>query len=536
MKKNFLAITALAAMLFAGCTSSDELTTLESIKTADNTPTPVQFGTYLGKIGTTRAGFVGDITTDVLKNNTDGAKGFGVFAYFTGTNTYEQKNGTSSTLYPNFMYNEHVYFDTNWKYDNTKYWPNEIQNGDVDKNNNPDEATTTHGNGGKVSFFAYAPYVDHTTSLGSTGITAFTANNTAGDPKVTYVFAKTGKNVDLLWGTYYGTSADVLGTSLNNGILSNAATVNPRPITDRATVGWQKDILSDVVTTPTNYKMNADLVKQEKDGTVGFAFKHALSKVGGTSTTNPTNSAGLQIVLDADDVTAANAASNTVVTVENIKITTLPMTYLDDSGTEQSGANAKYITGGKFNLATGKWGDIQTSTTASDAIIHELTTSGTDVSGTLNAEIAEPTSVTSMTGTPLQVNGNVPGVTATAKNVYGTATSPMLFIPGCKPKFEIEITYYVRSFDSKLASSTPGLTKTGETGTWTNVKQTIKKTIEFANYTELNKRYTLVIHLGITSVKFTAEVSAWVDDSSGIDSDSNGTGDTNVVALPLNVE
>lgn len=45
MKKTFLAISALAAMLFAGCTSSDELTTLESIKTADNTPTPVQFGT-----------------------------------------------------------------------------------------------------------------------------------------------------------------------------------------------------------------------------------------------------------------------------------------------------------------------------------------------------------------------------------------------------------------------------------------------------------------------------------------------------------
>jgi outer membrane lipoprotein SlyB len=49
MKKNFLAITALAAVLFAGCTSSDELTTLESIKTADNTPTPVQFGTVHGE-------------------------------------------------------------------------------------------------------------------------------------------------------------------------------------------------------------------------------------------------------------------------------------------------------------------------------------------------------------------------------------------------------------------------------------------------------------------------------------------------------
>ena len=64
MKKTFLAITALAAMLFAGCTSSDELTTLESIKTADNTPTPVQFGTYMGRGGTTRAGVEGQIDTN----------------------------------------------------------------------------------------------------------------------------------------------------------------------------------------------------------------------------------------------------------------------------------------------------------------------------------------------------------------------------------------------------------------------------------------------------------------------------------------
>ena len=482
MKKSLLAMTALAAMLFAGCTSSDEITTLESIKQAENAPTAIEFGTYMGRTGT-RAGWEGDITNTELKSSS-AANGFGVFAYYTGIGTYNDKNGAhdaTGKIAPNFMYNEHIYWDgtSKWKYDNIKYWPNEIQNGSVDVPG----ASTPHANGGKVSFFAYAPYVE-----------------TA--------------------------SASVIAGTFNQGVLSTATAVSPRPVSDRSS--WPIDILSNAAPTPTAYRLNGDLVKQENDGTVGFAFKHALSKVGGTSTADPTNEAGLKIVLDADAITAANAANNTVITVEDIKITTLPMTYLDNDGVEQSGGDARYITGGVFNLATGKW-TVNVSTDPTNAIVHELTTSGTGVSGSLNTDIAEPTSVTSMSGTPsLKVNGSVPGVTGTLTPVYGSSTSPMLFIPGCKPKFNIDITYYVRSYDSKLNADAAS----GGEGTWTKVKQVITKTIEFANYTELNKRYTLVIHLGITSVKFTAEVSAWDDNSTPI---GPGSGNTNVINLPLNV-
>ena len=56
MKKSLLAMTVLAAMLFAGCTSSDEITTLESIKQAENAPTAIEFGTYVGRTGT-RSGY-----------------------------------------------------------------------------------------------------------------------------------------------------------------------------------------------------------------------------------------------------------------------------------------------------------------------------------------------------------------------------------------------------------------------------------------------------------------------------------------------
>lgn len=539
MKKFKLFAASLGLMTLAACSNSEDVFNgadqLAQFEQEDNA---VKFGVYLGQQAQTRAGWAGDIDNKKLKDlnaagdaHDETTGGFGVFAYYTGTTTYDGKNGAhdaAGKIAPNFMYNEKVYYDfstSKWKYDNIKYWPNEIQNGDVDKNANPEEATTAHTNGGKVTFFAYAPYVSSAT--GTSGITNMSANNVSGDPKVTYTFAKAGKNVDLLWGTYGSTSASVVGGTLNQGVVSTATTVSQRPVANRTS--WPVDILSTIDGTPTAYRMNADLVKQENDGTVDFAFKHALSKVGGTSTTDPSNDVGLQIVLDADDVVAANAASNTVVTVEDIKITTKPMSYLDDSGTEQTG---KYITGGTFNLATGKWENLQVSDADADAVVHELTTFGTDVSGSLNADIAEPTSVSSMSGNPKQVNGSVPGVTGTAKPVYGTATSPMLFIPGCKPKFEIEITYYVRSYDENLNAAVAS----GGEGTWTKVKQTIKKTVEFGEYTKLNNRYSLLIHLGITSVKFTASVSAWEDNATGIDTDDDGVGDSNRIDLPLNVE
>lgn len=535
MKKHlFFAATALA--MLASCSQSDDLS---APVVAENTqPQAIEFGTYVGKGTQTRAGFVGDITNTELQDGKNGTKtkGFGVFAYYTGTNTYEQKNGTTPTLAPNFMYNEQVYYNSgSWKYDNTKYWPNEVQSGDVDLNNNPDEATTAHANGGKVSFFAYAPYVSESTTWGSetSGITNMSANNTEGDPTLTYTFAKTGKNVDLLWGTFGSTSADVLGTTLNVGVKSTAATVNPRPITDRDTKGWQNDILSDVATTPTKYIMNADLVKQEVDGKVDFAFKHALSKVGGGHDPHDASGdAGLMIVLDADAVAAANAANNTVITVEDIKITTVPMQYVGNDGTTKTG----YINGGTFNLATGKWSVDATETTTrndANAVVHELDRTGTGKSGILNPDIVEPVSVSTFNhagGDDTNLNGTIHGVTGTAKNVYGSETSPMLFIPGTKPKFEVEITYYVRSYDDKLADAASG----GE-GTWTKVKQVIKKQVEFAKYTELNKRYTLLIHLGITSVNFTAAVSDWEDNNVAIDTDGDSNGDSNKVDLPLNV-
>jgi len=107
--------------------------------------------------------------------STDGANGFGVFAYYTGKETYSKAQYGYDTsvkyqLKPNFMYNQRVYWDeaaptgyiTNWTYSPIKYWPNEVQNGDVDDqdgNTSNDPAQGSDSYGGNVSFFAYAPYV-----------------------------------------------------------------------------------------------------------------------------------------------------------------------------------------------------------------------------------------------------------------------------------------------------------------------------------------------------------------------------------------
>ena len=137
----------------------------------------------MGKSNVTRAGYKGAITTTELKEvGTGKTNGFGVFAYFTGSDTYNTYNyNNASTLHvANFMYNQQVKWQTGteyegyvngegtggsagaWTYTPIKYWPNEVQNGSVDDQNNDaanDPATGSSTYGGNVSFFAYAPYV-----------------------------------------------------------------------------------------------------------------------------------------------------------------------------------------------------------------------------------------------------------------------------------------------------------------------------------------------------------------------------------------
>ena len=489
--KKVLFFAAAAIAMLASCSQNDDLT---APKVAEAKQTPVEIGMYMGKTAQTRSGWAGVITDTELKD-AGKANGFGVFAYYTGANDYAytavKTDGTTgqTTWKPNFMYNEHISYSstreteggyiTNWTYTPVKYWPNDVQNGAVDDqdNNASDNPATGNGaNGGKLTFFAYAPYVASPVA-DSEGINSFTANSVNSDPIVGYKLAANGKDaVDLLWGTAGTASAGVAGAA-NTGVSYNASGTE-----------YQQSILPNKETSPDGYTLNADLTKQKTNGKVDFVFKHALAKFGGKQ--------GLQIKLDLDDEkgaeTGGEKAASTKVTVKSITI----------SAKHKSAASGddKYYQNpmkGNFNLANGYWNITSTEGTAAAAATttYVINQNGTDVAGTLNASIKEPiTPVSAWTDL-----SSTAGVLTTAGNVYADdgEAAPLVFIPGTYPELTVTVDYIVRTEDTKLD------------GGYSEVEQIITKKVTFASPTKLNKYYKLLIHLGLTSVKFTASVSDW---------------------------
>ena len=143
-----------------------------------------------------RTGFVGELDELFMR-----ATGFGVYAYVTSDGGTWASAGSTAT--PDFMTNEHVSYEPNdgWTYRPLKYWPNEAADGTIDR----------------VSFFAYAPYVDlsdvayhdATAAMIAAAAPAFTGEGilslpiaaTAGTPKIAYsVASRPAFSVDLMYG------------------------------------------------------------------------------------------------------------------------------------------------------------------------------------------------------------------------------------------------------------------------------------------------------------------------------------------------
>ena len=230
MKKNLLGWLAMATMLVGTGCSTDEVVNDYSPENA------IQFGTYVGRDAQGRASVIGD--------NELQQKGFGVFAYHT--------NGTyASSTKPNFMYNQQVEYSTDWKYDPVKYWPN----------NSAD----------KVSFFAYAPYVE----TNADDNFSFSTNSTVGDPMITYTVNRTVKSQeDLLW-----------AVDVTDGL----------PFVSES--------------------------KQSITGKINFQFKHALSRIGFKvqamiDKVNQNNTGDLDNATDQSQ----SIASETTIAVEKVEL------------------------------------------------------------------------------------------------------------------------------------------------------------------------------------------------------------------------
>ena len=479
MKKNFVFMAA-ALLLLGSC--SDDVMNISMDDVLAVKDVPVTFGTYTGKNAVTRAGDVTPMTTTQMQTT-----GFGVFAYNTETADYTVGGATGQT--PNFMYNEKV-STANWTYSPIKYWPN--LNGKADTQ---DPYSTEANPGAKLSFFAYAPYVSASdiTADPNKNITQLVAADATVDPFVKYMFPDNGRSVDLLWGTAATTP------TTGENILGNAQ--------------------AGTVLTGGVGKVNVNLTKQKESGKVSFFFKHALSNVGGSSTitknvANPNSDAsgnidvkqgGFQAILDINDG-SDKKESKTVVTIKNIKIKGKNVAPNGTTGEDENGdpitSDGTYVVvGGKLNLATGIWTKImKPSTTPTDGVIdHNVTSPASTTaeqnakSATLSNVLAEPASITASNQWP-----SLPlGVLTVAQNVYEDETSPFVFMPGAVPHLDVTVEYIVRTKDEKLTAG------------WTVTEQAVTKSIDFANAIEMNKKYNLIMHIGLTDVKFTASVEDW---------------------------
>lgn len=392
---------------------------------------------------------------------------FGVIAYNTGATNWL---GTGNTVAPNFMYNQKVeYSGGNWTYDPLKYWPNGI---DAANAANSPSNTATAGGVQKISFFAYAPYV------------ALSASPLTGD------------------GITKVNDSDVLSETDKGNLKVGEPTVNytlkNTDIHAAANVDLLWGVRGDAIysetddgdnTAGTGIAYNVNLTKENVAEKVNFLFKHALAKVGGYN--------GLKIVADVDGNGGAAVGYGTLdgktcITVRQITI-----------------QNASVATNysGVFNLATGAWSDLAGGTPAKGGLINETIKDGA---------IEMNTAIYNADGTPTYSTGWTPtGVTTTAKNVYASTTQDGFYlIPGSTLPLEITVNYDVTTYDPNI------------NGNYVKTNQVITNTVTLPSTMESNKFYTLVLHLGLTSVKFSAEVAAWDEETAGTETE---------VWLPSNV-
>lgn len=145
MKQNyFMGLIACAALTMTGC-SNDEINALQQSQEKN----AIEFSTYLGRNAQGSRGT--ETSTTSIQTS-----GFGVLAYYT------EQADFANTNKPNFMWNQKVtYSNSAWSYTPIKYWPTKVDD--------------------KVSFFAYAPYVEN----GKNTVIELSGKSATGTPTAT---------------------------------------------------------------------------------------------------------------------------------------------------------------------------------------------------------------------------------------------------------------------------------------------------------------------------------------------------------------
>ncbi len=506
MKKSYLLLAAAAMALgFTACSSEDSITEEKKTQDVAVEEAGVGFDAYIQR-STTRSGANGTMTYDSpTTSRALTATGFGVFGYYTDNNEYD-----GQTI-PNFFYNQEIKImgsPTYWGYTPVKYWPNEYGNSAIAEDND------------KVSFFAYAPYVDVNVSTGKAqdqtyGITQLSRNSATGDPYVKYIASfDWTKNVDLLWGTVPSANTS---WSIVAGETQTLAAGMP----------WLN------VQRPTEAATQAAASQRVK-----FQFGHALAKL------------NVQIDYDADatNTTTDNVLDETTrVYVRSVTFTgfsmkgalnlnnteaNIPLWYAYDAQNDLDGSAQYTLNDGRKDGREGAsaasaeenqflnqeliqkytWNSAKKTSKGVTATAQNLFAypgmkeiiddkEASTVTGKINASTI--TGFKEATGRDALTNWEYTNAT----NAAALTSWPIMVIPNGE-EMTVTIVYDVETVDANLATTVSDVSTHGS-----SIQNTITKTITFngadKNYLEAGKKYTLKLHLGLNSVKFSADVTGW---------------------------
>lgn len=392
------------------------------------------------------------------------------------------------------MYNQELQWSNTepenmWIYSPVKYWPNGIDS--QNSENAPSNSASEVLSGGKLSFFAFAPYTAATANpyvysattdtkpdvLGGAstdkdanikktsetkGVTAITSNDWTGNVWVKYVLGTDANSaneknfVDLLWGTRGSANYNKAGSDANDG----------------ATIGEA---------------YNINLTKQTVDEKVSFLFKHALVKVGGataqtsgeTETGDPARS-GFKVVVDVDGNNGDNQTSyfpagfknsQTLVTIKEVKIQDGYSAGQDATVTTvENTTKSNLNTYGWFNIETGAWcNEANTFGNTGDGARYDITVNNdqdlTNDTYLLNEKILEIGAAKSGVGGGKKElkdgtgeewsTTNPTGVTATPQPLFANENVPgLMIIPGGSADLYITVDYFVRTADRILTRAT----------------------------------------------------------------------------------
>lgn len=456
MKRTPFILVALALLMALSCSKSQ---TADGSAEESQAQTPVAFGAYLSRSVSTRAGYQGTMASDKLKS---AAGGFGVFGFYTNDEPY------SASATPDFMYNQQVYWNDTyhvWEYFPVKYWPNSFgenaQSSVIDR----------------LSFFAYAPYVevditsglvkdDGTEDYQNVGITALSRNTASGDPRVKYSVSMDPRHgVDLCWGV----AASLFQSSVD---------------------GSGNDV-------PAGHPY-INLVKPKINDRLHFNFYHAL--------------AALNVLIDTDVDVASHADGE--LDHEETRIYVRAVTFKGFSARGALNLNSK----ADASVAP-LWTDINgrdkpdnTPVTVYDA--RRDGKEGADGAEAVNETPTGLNPVLVQSKPYFDAEGNfnasalTAGVTHTAVNLFDgdNDASPILVIPNGQA-LEVTVVYDVETIDPRLS----GTLSDGKTH-GSSIENRISRTVTISGDDLIlvaGKKYTVTLHLGMTSVKASAVVADW---------------------------